>query len=168
LVTPKVKKDGKKQYLRDGRAPIPESEATSRVMSANKGKDTSPELKLRMALRDAGVPGYRLHWKKAPGRPDIVYPRHKLAIFVHGDFWHRCPVCNLPLPKSNTDFWRQKLERNFQRDANKVAALESEGWTVVICWEHEVKSEPENCAMKIKSILEKSKASITDPPSSML
>lgn len=83
-----------KNYIRDGRAPIPESEITSKVMSAVRGKDTKPELALRKALKDVGIQGYRLHWKRAPGRPDIAYPGSKVAIFVHGCFWHRCPYCN--------------------------------------------------------------------------
>lgn len=92
------------EYLRDGRAPIPDSEITSRVMSSNKGKNTKPEILMRDALRQIGIPGYRLHWKKAPGRPDIAYPGKKIAIFVHGCYWHRCPHCDLPLPKTNTEF----------------------------------------------------------------
>lgn len=133
---------------------MPASELTSRVMSANRGKDTKPEIVLRKALREAGLPGYRLHWKGAPGRPDIAYPRHKVAIFVHGDFWHRCPVCNLPLPKTHTEFWEQKLERNVRRDARKVAELEATGWTVVVCWEHELREDPQICAERIRDLIE--------------
>jgi DNA mismatch endonuclease (patch repair protein) len=148
---------GKTVYLRDGRAPIPNSEITSRVMSANKGKDTKPEMILRRSLREAGLPGYRLHWKGAPGRPDIAYPGHRVAIFVHGDFWHRCPVCNLPLPKTHTEFWEQKLERNVQRDARKVAELEAAGWKVFVCWEHEIREDPSICAERIRTYIESKK-----------
>lgn len=150
----KVRSGSTRTYLRDGRAPIPEREATSRAMSANRGKDTKPEIILRKALREIGFSGYRLHWKGAPGRPDIAYPRHRLAIFVHGDFWHRCPVCNLPLPKTNIEFWEQKLERNVQRDARKVAELEAAGWEVVICWEHEIRTNPLICAKRIGNLIE--------------
>ena len=107
-------------------------------MSANRGKDTKPEMVLRKALRDHGMAGYRLHWKKAPGRPDISYPGRKLAIFVHGCYWHRCPHCDLPLPKSNTDFWEAKFDRNVERDAKKVEALEDGGWHVLTIWECEI------------------------------
>ena len=65
--------------------------ATRHVMQANKSKNTKPELLVRHALRDAGLPGYRLHWKKAPGKPDVCYPGRKVAVFVHGCYWHRCP-----------------------------------------------------------------------------
>lgn len=145
------------EYLRDGRAPIPDSEITSRVMSSNKGKDTKPEIKMRDALRQIGIPGYRLHWKKAPGRPDIAYPGKKIAIFVHGCYWHRCPHCNLPLPKSNTGFWYEKFRRNKERDKKKIKALEDEGWDVLVFWECEIKSDVLGCAQKVKDLYEKKK-----------
>jgi len=141
-------------YIRDGRAPIPESEVTSKVMSAIRAKNTKPELKFRKALRIVGIPSYRLHWKKVPGKPDIAYPKHKVAIFVHGCFWHRCPHCNLPLPKSHTDWWKKKLERNRQRDEEKVRALEAAGWTALVFWEHEIKANAISCAEKVKTVLD--------------
>lgn len=107
-------------------------------MQANRGKDTGPELKLRRLLREAGFRGYRLHWKKAPGRPDIAYPGRKIAIFVNGCFWHRCPHCNPSTPKSNTDFWRAKFAANEVRDARKAAELQDAGWRVIAVWECEV------------------------------
>lgn len=140
-------------YIRDGRAPIPTSETTSRVMSANVGKNTKPELALRKALRAIGLPGYRLHWKKAPGRPDIAYPGRKIAIFVNGCYWHRCPYCNLPLPKSNNDFWEEKFEKNKKRDADKTRTLKENGWIVLVFWECEVKNNPLACAKMVKDRL---------------
>lgn len=141
-------------YIRDGRAPIPESEITSRTMSANKGKDTGPELILRKALRKVGLSGYRLHWKKATGRPDIAYPGRKIAIFVHGCFWHRCPYCDLPLPKSHSEFWSEKFKRNKERDVKKILNLEESGWKVLIFWECEIKKNSLDCAKKVKNIIE--------------
>lgn len=117
------------------------SEATHHVMPANKSKNTKPELVVRSRLRSAGLPGYRLHWKKAPGRPDVCYPGRKVAIFVNGCFWHRCPHCQLPLPKTNVEFWRAKFARNRARDARDNALLVSEGWTVVVVWECRLKGE---------------------------
>ena len=96
-------------YLRDGRAPIPKYNKISKVMSANKYKDTGPELILRKVMWKNGIRGYRLHWKKVPGRPDIAFPGKKIAIFVNGCFWHRCPHCNLSVPKTNSDFWKNKF-----------------------------------------------------------
>ena len=141
------------KYVRDGRSPIPESETISKVMSANKGKDTGPELILRKNLRKIGISGYRLHWKKAPGRPDIAYPKHKVAIFVHGCYWHRCPYCKLSLPKSNTNFWREKFKKNKKRDKEKRERLENEGWKVFVFWECMVKEDAESCAQQVKGYI---------------
>lgn len=141
------------KYIRDGRAPIPKSETTSKVMSANVPKDTKPELLLRKALREIGVSGYRLHWKKASGRPDIAYSGRKIAIFVNGCFWHRCPHCNLPLPKSNTEFWLKKFKRNKERDAKKIHDLEEDGWKVIVLWECEIKKDALSCAERVKNLI---------------
>ena len=143
-----------KIYIRDGRAPIPESETVSRVMSANRGKDTKPEILMRRALRKIGLPGYRLHWKKVPGRPDIAYPGKRVAIFVNGCFWHRCPTCNLPLPKSNTEYWKTKFERNTERDSRKKSRLEALGWKVFVIWECAIKENPNLCAKEVKDYID--------------
>ena len=142
-------------YIRDGRAPIPESETTSKVMSANKGKNTKPELMLRNALIDIGINNFETNLKDIPGRPDVAFPKIKLAIFVHGCFWHHCPKCNPNLPKSNTEFWKNKFEKNKQRDAKKKQILEENNWFVIVFWEHDINSDVNNCVIKIKSYLEK-------------
>jgi DNA mismatch endonuclease (patch repair protein) len=108
-------------------------------MRANRARDTAPERRLRKALRDAGLRGYRLNWKKAPGRPDIAYPGRKVAIFVHGCFWHHCPTCYPDLPKSNTAFWARKFELNHERDARKRRDLERIGWSVLEVRECEIR-----------------------------
>ncbi|MGO5500580.1 very short patch repair endonuclease [Paratractidigestivibacter faecalis] len=120
-------------------APKPVSAATRNVMQANKSKNTKPELKVRAALREAGFSGYRLHWKKAPGKPDICFPGRRVAIFVNGCFWHRCPHCGLSMPKSNVEFWEAKFARNRARDARDNALLVSGGWTVITIWECRLK-----------------------------
>ena len=125
----------------DNRNPPPTNENVSKSMRSNKGKGTKPELIVRQMLRELGHPGYRLNWKKAPGHPDIAYPGRKVAIFVNGCFWHHCPVCNLPLPKSHADFWREKIERNVQRDERKNRELADAGWTVITIWECEIKKK---------------------------
>lgn len=81
-------------YSRDKRSPVPKNDTVSRVMSANRAKNSKPEVRLRKALWHAGLKGYRLHHKRIPGRPDISFVGKKLAIFVHGCFWHRCPKCD--------------------------------------------------------------------------
>ncbi len=138
---------------KDNRNPEPSSAITTKVMKANKGKDTVPEITLRKALREMGFPGYRLNWKKAPGRPDIAYPGRKVAIFVNGCFWHRCPLCNLPLPKTNTGFWESKFSRNVERDERKRKELESLGWTVITIWECQIKKDFQDVKDELMAIL---------------
>lgn len=116
-------------------SPPSSSLATTKAMKANRGKGTKPEILLRKSLWREGARGYRLNWKGAPGRPDICFPGIKLAIFVHGCFWHRCPSCHLSLPKTNTAFWKRKFELNIARDVQKEALLRAAGWEVVIIWE---------------------------------
>lgn len=113
--------------------------ATTKVMRANKRRDTKPELLVRRMLRELGHPGYRLDWKKAPGHPDIAYPGRKIAIFVNGCFWHRCPTCAFAPPKKNRAYWEAKFERNVERDRRVQAELEDLGWKVIVIWEHELK-----------------------------
>lgn len=134
--------------------PPPSSESVSKSMKGNVAKDTTPELKLRRLLREAGWPGYRLHWKKAPGRPDIAYPGRKVAIFVNGCFWHRCPHCEPSIPKSNTEFWTEKFRRNKERDERKVGELEQAGWTVRTVWECQVRDDPQSVLGELTEALE--------------
>lgn len=144
-----------KNYLRDGRAPIPEKEATSKVMSSIKDRDTKPELMIRKALWDEGLKGYRLHWKKVPGRPDIAYPGKKIAIFVNGCFWHRCPYCKPPVPKSHASFWDEKFAKNIERDKRKIEQLEDNSWKTLTIWECQIKKNALACVEKIKALLDK-------------
>ena len=96
-------------------------------------------MRLRRALHAAGL-RYRLQAKELAGRPDIVFRRAKLAIFVHGCFWHRHPGCaHARLPKSRVEFWTNKLQGNVERDARQVAELEADGWTVMTLWECETR-----------------------------
>lgn len=116
-------------------------EAVGRIMRGNRSKDTRPELLIRRALRDAGWQGYRIHWSKAPGRPDIAYPGRRVAIFVNGCFWHRCPHCALGEPRTNAAFWSDKFARNIARDARVQDDLAKAGWTVFVIWECEAKTD---------------------------
>ena len=111
----------------------------SAVMRRVKGKDTSPELKVRAALRRLGV-GYRLHRADLPGKPDIAMPGRKLALFVHGCFWHGHDCARgARMPKANRPYWEAKIARNRARDAEHRAALEAKGWRAVTLWECELK-----------------------------
>ena len=115
-------------------------EATrSAVMRRIKGRDTAPELKVRRALRALGA-GYRLHRADLPGKPDIVMPGRKLAVFVHGCFWHGHDCARgSRVPKDNRDYWIGKVERNRARDATSREALAALGWRVETIWECELK-----------------------------
>ncbi|WKB50759.1 very short patch repair endonuclease [Eleftheria terrae] len=105
------------------------------MMSGIRGKNTKPEILLRKALFAAGY-RFRLHRRDLPGAPDIVLPGRRVAVFVHGCFWHRHAGCkNAKLPSSREEFWRTKLEGNVERDRRAVNALRSEGWRVLVCWE---------------------------------
>lgn len=109
----------------------------SRIRSSN----TSPEVALRRALHALGF-RFRLHRKDLPGKPDIVLPRYRTAIFVHGCFWHRHDSCKIATtPKSNTEFWQAKFDRNVVRDAKSRESLEAQGWKVLVVWECELGSE---------------------------
>ena len=118
----------------------PVSAAVHKSMQSNKRANTKPELLVRQRLRDAGLTGYRLQWK-VPGRPDVAWPGKKVALFVNGCFWHRCPHCNLPLPKSNVEYWTEKFERNMARDKKNLALLDDLGWTTHVIWECQLKKK---------------------------
>ena len=115
--------------------------ATRHVMQANRSKNTKPELLVRQKLREAGLTGYRLHWKKAAGKPDVCFPGRKVAVFVNGCYWHRCPHCALPMPKTNVEFWSQKFERNRSRDERDQRELLASGWKVLVVWECRLKGD---------------------------
>jgi DNA mismatch endonuclease (patch repair protein) len=142
-----------KPYSRDERSPKPLNETVSKYMRSNKSKNTKPEVLFRKALWNAGVRGYRLHWKKAPGKPDIAFPGKKIAIFLNGCFWHRCPKCQLGLPKHNSDFWQAKFDRNVERDKEKITALENENWTVITIWECELKEDMNDQVERVNQLL---------------
>jgi DNA mismatch endonuclease, patch repair protein len=109
----------------------------SRNMAQIKGRDTGPELRVRRALHAAGF-RFRLQRRDLPGRPDLVLPRWRTAIFVHGCFWHRHAGCrNAAVPKSRVAYWRAKFDANTARDARSVGLLVAQGWTVIVIWECE-------------------------------
>jgi DNA mismatch endonuclease (patch repair protein) len=114
--------------------PAQRSERMSRI----RGRDSQPELALRRVLHRLGL-RYRLHAKDLPGKPDLVFPRYKAAVFVHGCFWHRHEGCKIATtPKSNTSFWLEKFEKNVTRDSRVAAQLSALGWQVFVVWECEL------------------------------
>jgi DNA mismatch endonuclease (patch repair protein) len=115
----------------------------SRMMRGIKGRDTKPEMLVRRYLHAVGI-RFRLHARSLPGRPDIVIPGRRVAIFVHGCFWHRHMGCRFATtPASRREFWEDKFSRNVERDARKEAELEQLGWRVFTVWECETR-DPSN------------------------
>lgn len=110
-------------------------------MSNIRGRDTKPELTLRRGLHARGF-RYRLHAKNLPGKPDLVLSKYKVAIFVHGCFWHRHQDCkHASTPRTRPDFWQEKFRKNRERDSRNVRHLEELGWRVIVVWECELKGE---------------------------
>lgn len=114
--------------------------ARSRLMSRIKGKDTKPEMVVRRFLHAQGF-RYRLHDKTLPGKPDLVFPKYRTVVFVHGCYWHRHFGCRkTTTPKTRSQFWRTKFLGNVIRDRRDRTRLEAEGWRVLVIWECETLS----------------------------
>lgn len=115
-------------------ADIVDVETRKRMMSGIRGKDTKPEWLIRRGLHGSGF-RYRLHYRTLPGKPDLVLPRYRAVVFVHGCFWHGhdCPL--FKWPKSREEFWRTKIEGNRERDIRSEALLAADGWRVAVVWE---------------------------------
>lgn len=124
-------------------------EQRRRCMSAIKSADTKPELIVRRYLFSRGL-RYRLHSKKLPGTPDLVFPKYRSVVFIHGCFWHGHEECGMfRFPKSNEVFWRTKIEHNVKRDVAVAAALLRLGWRVLVIWECTLKKIPARKLWKI-------------------
>lgn len=116
-------------------------EQRRRIMAAVKGKDTKPEMLVRRFLHAAGF-RYRLHDRKLPGCPDLVFPSLHTVVFIHGCFWHGHENCKYArLPKSNVDFWRSKILRNSERDSRVRIELEKQSWNVIVIWECDLRNK---------------------------
>ena len=136
------------------RRPPPSSKTVSDQMKKMPRSDTTVEIALRRELHGLGL-RYRVNLRGLPGTPDIAFTRTKIAVFVDGCFWHRCPDHGV-MPKSNTDWWRTKLDGNVERDGRKDRELESMGWLPVHVWEHE------NPAIAAEGIFKKWKSRLPD------
>ncbi len=121
-------------------ADVMTTEQRSRCMAAIKGKDTKPEMIVRKYLFSRGL-RFRVQVRKLPGNPDIVLPKYKTVIFVNRCFWHGHEGCRyFRLPKSNVEFWKEKIERNVARDVRNEAELKALGWHIIRVWECEIKT----------------------------
>ncbi len=119
----------------------------SEIMGLVRRANTRPEVVVRRALHQLGY-RFRLHRRGLPGTPDIVLPRHRTVIFVHGCFWHRHGKCHkATTPTSNVEFWKSKFEANVHRDRRKKKLLTSEGWKVIVIWECETAKENLECLL---------------------
>ena len=116
-------------------------------MSHIRGKDTGPEIKLRKLLWFNGIRGYRIHYN-LPGKPDIVFTKKKVVIFLDGCFWHKCPF-DFQEPETRKEFWMKKINSNVERDTKITRQLQDDGWMVIRFWEHEVRKKPEDVIEKI-------------------
>ena len=125
-------------------------EKRSKIMSAIRSKNTTPEMTLRKEMWAQGL-RYRIHYGKE--KIDVAFPSRKLAIFVDGCFWHSCPL-HSHIPKSNEKYWVAKLKKNRERSKGKDDRLEREGWTILHFWEHEINNKKNVVAEIAKILLE--------------
>jgi DNA mismatch endonuclease (patch repair protein) len=116
-------------------------ERRSRNMARVQGKNTGPEMRVRRIAHRMGL-RFRLHRDDLPGKPDLVFPRHRVVVFVHGCFWHRHTDCSrASMPATRQEFWEAKFDENVARDTKQQNALAVLGWTVLVLWECELKDE---------------------------
>ncbi|MFW5500928.1 MULTISPECIES: very short patch repair endonuclease [unclassified Maridesulfovibrio] len=134
-------------------ADIVDSQTRSRMMAGVKGKNTKPEILVRKFLHRKGL-RFRLHKKGLPGKPDLVFPSRKIALFVHGCFWHRHEGCaKATTPSTNVPFWEKKFSDNVTRDRRVVTELEQLGWKVIVIWECQLNdNELNKLAESIKGV----------------
>jgi len=129
-----------------------EPQHRSWLMSRVRSKDTKPELFVRSLVRSMGF-GYRLHSKELPGKPDLVFKSRKKVIFVHGCFWHMHETCpKARVPRSNSEFWLQKMKNNAARDAAAKASLTEKGWKYLEVWQCQL-GHPEELRTKVLEFL---------------
>ncbi|WP_048151974.1 very short patch repair endonuclease [Methanolacinia paynteri] len=134
-------------------ADVHTAEQRSRNMSAIRAKNTKPELIIRRGLYARGIRGYRIHHNIA-GKPDLVFTRQKIAIFIDGCYWHKCPIC-FHEPQTNRNFWMKKINGNVERDLQVNEELKKNGWLVLRFWEHEVRKEQESVVDRIAEAIKK-------------
>ncbi len=131
---------------------IVDSQRRSELMRGIRGRDTAPELAVRRIAHRMGL-RFRLHRKDLPGRPDLVLPKHRLAVLVHGCFWHRHEDCRYAYtPKSRVVFWTEKFAQNIARDRRNEQALRNLGWRVLVIWECETRDE-ENIEQRLAEFI---------------
>jgi DNA mismatch endonuclease (patch repair protein) len=121
-------------------------------MSQIKSKNTKPEKIIRKLLWQHGIKNYRIHYK-LPGKPDIVFLKNRIAIFIDGCFWHKCPKC-FRKPATRTTFWMKKIWNNLNRDRKNEEILKNSKWKIIRVWEHDIKKNPEKTVKKIMRLIQ--------------
>lgn len=135
-------------------------EIRSRMMAGIRSKNTKPEMVIRKGLHRLGL-RFLVHDKRLPGKPDLVFPKWRAAIFVNGCFWHGHDCHLFKLPSTRTEFWRDKIAGNKRRDATSLRKIEEAGWRALSVWECEIKSRS---AQEIESVLQRCKNWLTGDP----
>jgi DNA mismatch endonuclease (patch repair protein) len=121
-----------------------------KTMRAVKGSQTSLERCLFSMLAQMGLHGWRKNAKDILGKPDVVFDKGRVAIFVDGCFWHGCPICKRKLPASNREYWERKITRNIQRGESYNQLLSVSGWIVIRIWEHEIRNPSSRSAIRAR------------------
>lgn len=121
-------------------------------MAAIKGKNTKPEMTIRRALHAQGY-RYRLHDRRLPGRPDLVFPSRRAAIEIRGCFWHQHGCANSRIPKTRVEWWERKLAGNVARDEANATALNASGWRLCVVWECDIRRDVSECLKRVRDFL---------------
>lgn len=129
----------------------------SKNFSGIRGRNNrTTEVRFRLALVRAGISGWKMHNRALPGNPDFVFLKEQIAVFVDGCFWHGCPRCG-HIPKTNSPFWKAKIQRNIERDRTNIHKLRDSGFMVVRIWEHELKSNLAGCVVRIAGLIKQNR-----------
>lgn len=131
-------------------SPAASTSSTRASMKGNRSKGTLPEMKLAEVLDAGGMTGYQVNNPGIPGTPDFAFLLEKVAVFVNGCYWHRCPYCRPHFPKSNQEYWSAKFQRNRQRDAQNRSELRAMGWKPLVVWECILRKNPKAVGARIQ------------------
>jgi DNA mismatch endonuclease Vsr len=130
----------------------------SKNFSGIRGRNNrTTEVRFRLALVRAGISGWKMHNRALPGNPDFVFLKERIAVFVDGCFWHGCSRCG-HIPKTNSPFWRAKIQRNIERDRANIRKLGDSDFRVVRIWEHELRRDLAGCVVRIADLIKQKRS----------
>ena len=147
----------KSRYPKLPKAPVSSDAAVRASMKGNRAKGTSAETRLADILLSRGLSGFVANHSDLPGSPDFSFRQERVAVFVNGCYWHRCPYCKPNFPKSNRDYWEAKFHRNIVRDKQNRSDLREMGWKPVVVWECKLAKHPSRITRRIQCALESSR-----------